>query len=134
MSEKKDTGSFKGFEELDCWRACRTLRQYTSKLVKGYPKDERYRIVDDMIRASRSTTHNIAEGFGRFHFQENIQFCRISRGSLYELKDQLICSLDDGLIKAKEYEEGVELIEKATALLNGYIKYLNKRKQATINE
>jgi len=68
------------------------------------------------------------EGFGRFHFQENIQFCRHSRGSLYELKDQLICSLDEGFITKDEYEKGFKLIDTALALLNGYINYLSKRK------
>jgi four helix bundle protein len=130
--KKRDKGSFRSFEDLKCWQACREVRQYISKLVKSYPKDEKYRIVDDMIRAARSTTHNIAEGFGRFHYQENIQFCRVSRGSLYELKDQLICSLDDGFIKAYEYKEGTELINKAIALVNGYINYLGKRKGTTV--
>ena len=130
--KKKDKGSLRSFEDLECWQACRKVRQYISKLIKSYPKDEKYRIVDEMIRASRSTTHNIAEGFGRFHYQENIQFCRISRGSLYELKDQLICSLDDGFIKGEEYKEGMELIDKAIALVNGYINYLDKRKQTNV--
>jgi hypothetical protein len=61
MNEKqKDKGSFRSFEELECWKACRKVRQFISKHVKSYPKDEKYRIVDDMIRASRSTTQNIA--------------------------------------------------------------------------
>jgi four helix bundle protein len=120
--------SFKSFEELDCWKACRAVRQYIAKLVKKYPMEEKFRLVDDMLRASRSTTHNIAEGFGRYHFQENVQFCRYSRGSLHELKDQLICSLDEGLISKKEFEQGIALIETALALLNGYINYLSKRK------
>ncbi len=134
MNEKqKDKGSFRSFEELECWKACRKVRQFISKLVKSYPNDERYRIVDDMIRASRSTTHNIAEGFGRFHYQENIQFCRVSRGSLYELKDQLICSLDDGFIKSEEYREGIGLIDKAIALVNGYLDYLGRRKRTAVS-
>ena len=81
-----------------------------------------------MKRAARSTTHNVAEGYGRFHFQENIQFCRISRGSLYELIDQLITSLDEGHITDGEYERGRKLINGALVLLNGYIRYLNKAK------
>ena len=97
-------------------------------MVKKYPKDEKYSLVDDMKRAARSTSHNVAEGFGRFHFQENIQFCRISRGSLYELMDQLITSLDEGHITDGEYERGRELINGALVLLNGYIRYLNKAK------
>jgi four helix bundle protein len=77
-----------------------------------------------MLRASRSTTHNIAEGFGRFHFQENIQFCRQSRGSLHELIDQLITSLDDRFITKEDYSEGRSIINNALGLLNGYINYL----------
>ena len=97
-------GSFKSFEDLECWRACTEVRRFITELVKKYPKEEKYSLVDDMKRAARSTTHNVAEGFGRFHFQENVQFCRISRGSLYELIDQLITSKDDDYITSEEYE------------------------------
>jgi len=129
VSDKKC--SFKSFEDLDCWKACRELRQYIILILQSYPKDEKYRIIDNMVRAARSTTHNIAEGFGRFHFQENIQFCRVSRGSLYELKDQLICSLDEKFINKEQYQKGLELINKALALLNGYINYLGRAKNLT---
>jgi four helix bundle protein len=121
--------SFKSFEELECWKACTEVRRYIAELVKKYSKDEKYRLVDDMLRASRSTTHNIAEGFGRYHYQENIQFCRHSRGSLFELKDQLICSLDEGFITEDDKNRGFALIDKALTLLNGYINYLSKRKK-----
>ena len=120
--------SFRSFEDLECWRACTEVRRFITELVKKYPKDEKYELVDDMKRAARSTTHNVAEGFGRFHFQENIQFCRISRGSLYELIDQLITSLDDGYITPEECQKGRALISRALALLNGYINYLSQRK------
>jgi len=122
--------SFKTFEELECWKACTEVRRFIAELVKKYPKEEKYRLVDDMLRASRSTTHNIAEGFGRYHYQENIQFCRQSRGSLFELKDQLICSLDEGFITEDDKIKGIVLIDKALTLLNGYINYLSKRKNS----
>jgi four helix bundle protein len=134
MDLKSNKESFRSFEELECWKACRKVRLFISKLIKTYPKDEKYRLVDDMLRAARSTTHNIAEGFGRFHYQENIQFCRMSRGSLYELKDQLICSLDEGFITVEQFREGMAFIDRAIALLNGYIRYLNKKKEDPNNE
>ena len=118
--------SFKTFEDLQCWQACREVRLFIMDLVKSYPKEEKYSIVDNMKRAARSTTQNIAEGFGRFHYRENLQFCRISRGSLYELIDDLITSLDEGFINQIDYEKGREKISTALALLNGYISYLNR--------
>ena len=126
--KNKAKESFRSFEDLECWKACTEVRRFITELVKKYPKNEKFALVDDMKRAARSTTHNLAEGFGRFHFQENIQFCRISRGSLYELSDQLITSKDDGYINFEEYEKGRSLISKALPLLNGYISYLNRQK------
>ena len=118
--------SFKSFEDLQCWQACREVRIFIINIVKSYPKEEKYSIVDNMKRAARSTTQNIAEGFGRFHYRENMQFCRISRGSLFELIDDLISSKDEGFISKVEYELGRDKIAKALALLNGYISYLNR--------
>ncbi|MFO7600750.1 MAG: four helix bundle protein [Candidatus Desulfacyla sp.] len=120
--------SLKTFEELDCWKACTEVRRFIHQLVKKYAREEKYSLVDDMKRAARSTTHNLAEGYGRFHFQENVQFCRVSRGSLYELIDQLITSLDEGHITKEDYEKGRALILKALPLLNGYINYLSRQK------
>ena len=126
---KDEKKSFTSFEELACWKACREVRRFIYKLVKKYPKEELFGSVQDMKRAARSTTHNIAEGFGRFHYQENIQFCRHSRGSLHELIDQLITSLDEEYIDQQDYDKGRELISKALGLLNDYINYLSRRNQ-----
>lgn len=131
--KNKAKESLKSFEDLECWKACTEVRRFITELVKKFPKDEKFALVDDMKRAARSTTHNIAEGFGRFHFQENIQFCRQSRGSLHELIDQLITSKDEGFIQEGEYVEGRKLISKALPLLNGYINYLSQQKERITN-
>ena len=82
----------------------------------------------------KSGTANLAEGFGRFHYQENIQYCRQTRGSLYELIDHLITGEDEGLFSRSQVSEGRKLIQKAIALCNGYIGYLKKAKKSTNNE
>lgn len=90
------------------------------------PPEEKYELASQMKRASRSITNNIAEGYGRFHYKENTQFSRQSRGSLYELKDDLIIALDEEYITIEEYNEGIMKFEKCVLLLNGYINYLVK--------
>jgi four helix bundle protein len=127
MGEQKR--SYKSFKELECWKACRDVRRFIYELVKKFRKEELYGIVQDMRSAARSTTHNIAEGFGRYHYQENIQFCRHSRGSLHELVDQLIASIDQEYITQDEHEEGRTLTGRAIALVNGYINYLSRQKR-----
>lgn len=118
----------KSFEELECWKKATELRKRLSTLVKSFPSDEKYRLCDQIIRASRSVTANIAEGFGRFHYQENIQFCRQSRGSLYELIDHLIVARDENYISDATLADFKKEINECLAILNGFINYLGRAK------
>src|SRR5210317_2314356 len=112
------------FEDLDCWKACRDLRNFIAKeIMPSIPKDERYRLSDQIIRSARSTTANIAEGYGRFHYLDNAKFCSNSRGSAYETLDHLITALDEGILSDELCERGKTLVEEAVRLLNGYIHY-----------
>lgn len=120
--------TYRSFEELPCWQACRKLIQWASGILDKFPHDEKWDLKDNFRRALRSTTRNIAEGFGRFHFQENAQFCRIARGSLFEVKDDLITAFDEGYISLDDKEEGFRLVDQAFLSLNGYIKYLQNAK------
>ena len=115
-------------EDLNVWIKCRELKNKLSKVARELPAEEKYRLTDQLIRASRSITNNIAEGYGRFHFQENIQFLRQSRGSLYECKDHLYCALDDGYISMEKFNLLKEECSICLKILNGYIKYLKDRK------
>lgn len=121
--------SLRTFEDLECWKAATEVRRIVMNVVKKFPPHEKFSLTDNMTRAARSVTQNIAEGYGRFHFQENIQFCRQSRGSLQELIDQFITAHDELYITENEYQEARALINKSLALLNGYINYLSKAKE-----
>ncbi len=116
------------FEDLDVWQKSRELRKNISKLIRAFPESEKFRLVDQIVRSSRSITSNIAEGYGRFHYQENIQFCRQARGSLYELLDHLNIALDEKYIKENKYKNFREQIFDIIRMLNGYIRYLKNKK------
>lgn len=94
----------KSFRDLKCWKACVELRQLIRTLYQRFPSEEKYRLTDQLIRATRSTTNNIAEGYGRFGYQENIQFCRQSRGSVTEIQDHMIIALEEKFITEEEHE------------------------------
>ena len=117
-----------GFEDLEVWKACRQFRIECSKIARSLPSDEKYRLADQLIRSSRSITASISEGHGRYHYQENIQYCRIARGSLNESLDHLITAFDEGYIDENKLEEMRKKFSHCLKLLNGYISYLNRRK------
>lgn len=128
--------SLNSFEDLDCWKEAVSLRRKIRIKSKTFPPEERFRLTDQLIRASRSVTANIAEGFGRYHYQENTQFCRHSRGSLNEIIDHLIVAHEEEYITNDELNEIKKDAHKCITILNGYINYLQKAKisNATINK
>ena len=124
----------KTFEELDCWKKAVALRKKLFLIVKTFPPDEKFRLIDQILRASRSVTANIAEGFGRFHYQEYIQFCRQSRGSLYQIIDHLIVAAEEKYFTEAELNEMRKEINNCLAVLNGFINYLLKAKSGNVIE
>jgi four helix bundle protein len=117
---------FKSFEELEVWKECRKLRKMISELTKTFPSSEKYRLIDQMLRSSKSPCANIAEGHGRYHYLENIQFCRIARGLLTETHNHLTDALDEEFISIDEYRNYLNQINFCIRLVNGYIAYLEK--------
>jgi four helix bundle protein len=96
------------------------------EVVPALPKVEQFRLADQLLRAARSTTANIAEGYGRFHYLENAKFCSNARGSCWEVLDHLIAAHDEGLIPNVLLVRGREAISNAVRLLNGYMNYLKR--------
>ena len=117
----------RSFEDLDCWKACRDLRRFVAgEVVPKLPRDERYRMGDQLLRAARSTTANIAEGYGRFHYLDNAKFCSNARGSCWEVLDHLITAVDEGFVSDELLNRVRELVGQSVRLLNGYMKYLKR--------
>jgi four helix bundle protein len=116
-------------DDYELYRVAREFRRNTYRLIKQLPACEKYCLGPQMRRAAVSVTNNIAEGHGRWHFQENIQFCRISRGSVEELIDDFNTCLDEGYgadgVAASLKEDAYALV----ARLNSYIAYLRRCRQ-----
>lgn len=122
-----ESAGHRSFKDLECWKACRELRVFAALTVlPALPKDEKYRLGDQLIRAARSTTANIAEGYGRFHYLDTAKFSSNARGSAQEVIDHLTTAHDERLLDEMLYMKGSEMAERAIRLLNGYIRYLHE--------
>ncbi len=116
-------------DDFELYKFAREFRKRVYCLLKQLPTEEKYALANQMRRGTVSVTNNIAEGHGRWHYQENIHFCRISRGSVDEVIDDFNACLDEGygdqalvgLLK----DEAYDLIRR----INGYIAYLKKNRQ-----
>jgi four helix bundle protein len=126
----------KTFEDLLCWQACRDLRLFVAnKVLPALPQGENYRLREQILKASRSTTANLAEGYGRFHYKDNAKFCSNSRGSCWEVLDHLITANDENLIPSEILSEGRGFVNTAVKLINGYMNYLKRAgKKQSVHE
>ena len=115
------------FKDLDAWKLARTLRILIYVLVKKLPLEERFALNSQLRRAVQSIGANTAEGFGRYSYQENIQFCRQARGSAYEVRDHLVTAVDAKIVPGDEYTEADILAQRVIQVLNGYIRATSKR-------
>ncbi|RAK70221.1 four helix bundle protein [Hymenobacter edaphi] len=113
----------KSYKDLTVWQQGRKLVQYVYLMTKTFPAEERYDLVSQMRRAAVSIPSNIAEGCGRQHPKDTIQFLIIARGSLYELETQIYLCFDLSYITEADLEAAVEKIEKMIQLLQGFICY-----------
>jgi four helix bundle protein len=112
----------KDFKDLEVWKAAREFRREMYKVAKALPEFEKFGLANQIRRAAASVTANIAEGFGRFGYQENAQMCRQSRGSLYELRDHLTTCVDEGYLTLDEGKRLDALAQSVARLLNGYLR------------
>ncbi len=127
--------SHKSFTDLNVYKECRKFRMEVSAIVKQYfPKHERYLISAQILDASRSVTANIAEGHGRFYYQDNIKFCRNARGSLEETLEHLITAYDEKYIDTELLKKQKEQYESCLKLINGYIRYLRDSKRGKADD
>ena len=118
------------FITLEAWKKAKEVQLFFyQKVLFLLPAEEKFNLKIQIMKSAVSITANIAEGYGRYHYQEGMQFYRISRASLYELKDHLISCLDFNYVEKELFNEGTDLIEIAKRTLNGYINYVSNQIQ-----
>ena len=121
--------TMRDFTDLGAWQRARELRNAVYRLSKQFPQDERHTLTAQIRRAAISVTANLAEGYGRYSYQENSQFCRQSRASAYEVRDHLITALDQGYIPRPAWKEADDLARRVIQVLNGYIRATQERRR-----
>ncbi len=121
MKNKQGVESWK---DLEVWQKAHQLVLEVYRLTKVFPSEERYRLVDQLCRASASIPTNIAEGKGRNSLKEYLQFLSIAKGSIEETKYLLLLSRDLGYLDEPTYYSISDNYDEIARMINGLIKSL----------
>jgi len=111
------------YNDLDVWKKTISLAILTYKITNNFPKEEAYGLTNQIRRCAVSIPSNIAEGCGRHHLNDTLQFFYVSRGSLFELETQLYIALELKYLSENEFNEANEKIIDCKKLIHGFINY-----------
>ena len=114
-------------EELEIYRMPMDIAEEIWLIVIKWDYFCKKTVGDQLVRSVDSIAANVAEGFGRFHYRENIHFCYYARGALLETRTWLTKANNRNLIKNKEYESLLSSLEITHKKLNGYIKSIGNK-------
>ncbi|MEO0292891.1 MAG: four helix bundle protein [candidate division WOR-3 bacterium] len=117
------------FEELKVWQEAHKLVLEIYEITKDFPKEERFRLTDQLCRAAISIPSNIVEGQSKNTTKEYLQSLYIARGSVAETKYHLLLAKDLKFLKFEDYREIIEGYNKVGKMLNGLISALKRKEK-----
>jgi four helix bundle protein len=114
------------YKDLIVWQRAVELSIAIYGLTSGFPKDERFGLVDQLRRASVSVASNIAEGYGKSTRGEYIHFLGHARGSISEIQTQLVISAALGMGVCELRSKAERLAEEVSRMLVALMKRLKQ--------
>jgi four helix bundle protein len=113
------------FEKLDVYQKALNFADVVYKITQKFPDGERYGIISQLRRAVISISANIAEGSGRYHKKDFVQYLRISRSSAYECIPLFEISFRQKYVDEAAHNEVIKACNELARMLNALINSMS---------
>ena len=113
---------YETFEAMPVWKEAMELAENVYNLTDELPRKEDYGLTSQLRRSALSVSANIAEGFGRAHMKDKINFYYHARGSLSETKSHLLYGQNVGYFSEAELKELFKRINSVWKQINAMAK------------
>ena len=113
------------FENLEVYQLAEKLADEIWNIVNNWDHFPKITVGKQLVDAADSISANIAEGYGRYSYKDNVRFVRIARGSLYETKNWLRRSFKRKLLTAEDTKKLKPIISELLPKLNAYKKSID---------
>jgi len=113
-------------EELQVYQIAMDIGEKVWGVVNEWDYFSKDTVGKQLIKAADSIAANLSEGYGRYFYKENRQFCYYSRGSLQETKTWIRKAFNRGLIAEALFQQISNDLETLSVKLNNYIKTIGK--------
>ena len=125
---KQEEKPIAGFEKLWVWQKAHQLMQEIHKFCITLPREEKFRIQDQIERSSSSVCDNIAEGYTTYYYNDKIKGFNIARKEAGETQNHIRKLSGKKYLGPKESQMWVECYEEIIRGINGYMRYVREKK------
>lgn len=114
--------SFQGYRDLKVFELSYVLAMDIFELTKNFPREEKYSLVDQIRRSSRSVPSNIAEAWKKRRYQKMfISKIIDSAGEAGETEVWLRFAKDSGYLFTQDFDRLINGYDEVNRMLNGMI-------------
>lgn len=121
--------SIPDFEDLDVYKLAEKLANQVGFIVKEWDFFTKDTMGKQLVRAADSVCANIAEGRGRYNYQDNRRFVKIARGSLYETISLLRLAYARKLLGIEQVNKFQPIIDDLSPKLNTYLNSIGGKQE-----
>lgn len=118
--------SYYNLEDLEVYQLAESFSDEIWFIVHAWDYFLKDTVGKQMVRSADSIGANIAEGYGRYHYKENKNFCYFSRGSIIETKGWLKKCRRRNLLSEEAFDVLFEKLQTVHLKLNAYLKFIGK--------
>lgn len=122
--------TFESFEEIEAWQLSRILIRRLRIICKKPTVSRDFSFVDQITRAARSISANIAEGNDAMTNKEFLRFLSYAKRSASEVRSHLYDALDEQYIAQNEFSELNDMADKIARMIGKLMIYLRNAKRA----
>ena len=107
----------RSYRDLKVWSKGMAFAELVYAIARKMPREERYGMTSQMLRAAASVPANIAEGYQRGTRRDYANFVSVARGSLAETETHLLLATRVGLLSADMIAPALELADELGRML-----------------
>ena len=132
ISASEDQGKTRiaGFERLWVWQKAHKLMLEVHRICRSLPRQERFKLRDQLERSSSSVPDNIAEGHSSYYYQEKIKGFNTARKEAGESQNHIRSLEGKGYINRQIADDLMNRYEEVIRGINGYINWVRRKRKS----
>ena len=125
-------GKGQKLEDLEVYKLAMEIGEMVWSIVSKWDYFSKKTLGGQFVEAADSIAMNISEGYGRFHYKENKNFCYYSRGSAKETLTATTKAKQRNLITDKDFHFLTQKLNQYFYLMFGYVNSIGSQKSGSI--